>query len=207
MPFNHRTSVTPAITALALLAAAAHASPTLIDFDNLPTSTLVTTQYPGVTFSSSAGENLYIDGGLPVSYPNYICTGASPSTIDCINDVYIDFASPVTNVSIWCVQPNEFGVVATVFAYNGATLLGTQNIIGLAAAPNSFGYGNVFVDLSSFGSLTRVEIRGPGGTGPIDNAAGGVGCAWDDLSYTIPAPGAAALLGLGMFASSKRRRV
>lgn len=184
--------------------AAAHASPTLIDFDNLPTSTQVTTQYPGVTFSSSAGENLYIDGGQPVSYPNYICTGTSPSGIDCTADVYIDFASPVTNVSIWCVQPNEFGVSATCLVYNGSTLLGTQNIIGLGTS-SGFGYGNVFVDLSSFGPMTRLEIRGPGGSGPIDNSAGGVGCAWDDLTYTVPAPGAAALLGLGGLALARRR--
>lgn len=193
--------------AAALAFAVAPASATTIDFDNLPTSTVVTSQYPGVTFSSEPGEILLAVGGTPVSYPHYLCTGTVANGIDCVNDVYIDFASAVSNVSIWAVEANEFGVVGTFYGYNGATLVGTQNLIGLAAAPNTFGYGNQYVDLSALGTITRLEIRGPGGTGPIDDAVGGVGVAWDNLSFeTVPEPRTAALLGLGALAIARARR-
>lgn len=179
---------------------------TVINFDNLATSVLVTNQYAGVTFSSEPGEGLYTSGGTPTSYPHSICTAPINGSIDCVNDVYVDFATPVGGLSIWCIEPNQYGVVATCFLYNGATLLGTQNIIGLAAAPSTFGYGNQFVDLSSFNNVTRLEIRGPGGVGDIDNSEGGVGCAWDDLTYKdVPAPGTLSLLAFGAVFARRRR--
>ena len=137
------------------------ASAVVINFDDLAQSVLVTNQYAGVSFSSESGEGLYTSGGTPTSYPNYICTAPINGPIDCVNDIYIDFSAPVSGLSIWAIEANEFGVVATFFLYNGNTLLGTQNLLGLATAPNTFGYGNQFVDLSAFNNVTRLEIRGP----------------------------------------------
>ena len=202
MYFNRRVGI--AMIAAGLVAGSAPA--TLITFDNLASNTLVTNQYPGVTFSSDPGEGMYTAGGTPVSYPNFLCTAPIGSEIDCINNVYIDFATPVSGLSIWAVEPNQYGTVATFYLYNGATLLGTQNLIGLAAVPASFGYGNLFIDLSAFSNVTRLEIRGPGGSGFIDNSYGGNGIGWDDLSFTEPAPGAAGVLGLGGFVVMTRRR-
>ncbi len=185
---------------------AASAAATVIDFDNLASNVLVTNQYSGVTFSSDPGEGMYTAGGTPVSYPNFLCTAPIGGEIDCVNNVCIDFGSPVSNLSIWAIEPNEYGVVATFFLYNGSTLLGTQNLIGLAAVPASFGYGNQFNDLSAFSNVTRLEIRGPGGSGLIDSSYGGNGIGWDDLSFKVPAPGAGGALGLLGLGVMRRRR-
>lgn len=202
-----RRSLAASAAALTLLAGSASATVTLINFDNLPGGVLVTNQYPGVTFSSDPGEGLYTAGGTPVSSPNYICTAPIAGPIDCINNVYIDFAGPVSGLSIWAIEANEFGVVGTFYLYNGATLLGTQNLIGLSPTNPGFGYGNQFVDLSAFSNVTRLEIRGPGGTGPIDNSYGGVGVAWDDLSFTtVPVPGVISLMAPAGLAAIRRHR-
>lgn len=193
-----------AVTLVMLAASSTHA--TTITFDDLATGIQVTNQYPGVTFSSDPGEGTYTMGGTPVSYPNFLCTAAIGGEPDCINNVYIDFASPVSGLSIWAVEPNEYGTVATFFAYSGNTLLGTQNLTGLAPAPNTYGYGNLFIDLSGFTNVTRLEIRGPGGSGPIDSANGGNGIGWDDLTYVVPAPGACPLLAVSAILVSRRRR-
>lgn len=199
-----RGRVAAALLLLAPLAAAGRAA--VIDFDNLPTGSYVSNQYPGVTFSSEPGELLYVWGGTPVSYPHWICTATVANGPDCVNDVYIDFAAPVSNVSIWACEANEFGVAATFFGYNGATLVGTQNLMGLGTAPNTFGYGNQYVDLSGLGTITRLEIRGPGGSGPIDDSAGGVGVAWDNLAYEqVPEPASGLLLLAAALLAQQRR--
>lgn len=192
--------------ALGVAMVAGSASATVITFDDLATGVLVTNQYPGVTFSSDPGEGLYTAGGTPVSYPHYLCTAPIGGEIDCVNNVYIDFATPVSNLSIWAVEANEYGISATFFVYSGSTLLGTQNLFGLATAPSSFGYGNQFCDLSSFSNVTRLEIRGPGGTGPIDNSYGGNGVAWDNLSFEVPGPSAGGLLAAAGVVALRRRR-
>lgn len=188
------------------LLVASSARATTITFDDLATGVQVTNQYAGVTFSSDPGEGTYTMGGTPVSYPNFLCTAAIGGEPDCINNVYIDFASPVSGLSIWAVEPNEYGTVATFFVYGGNTLLGTQNLTGLAAAPNTYGYGNLFIDLSSFTNVTRLEIRGPGGTGPIDSSNGGNGIGWDNLTYVVPAPSACSLVAAAVLLASRRRR-
>jgi hypothetical protein len=192
--------------AVGVAMAAGSVSATVITFDDLATGVLVTNQYPGVTFSSDPGEGMYTAGGTPVTYPHFLCTAPIGGEIDCNNNVYIDFATPVSNLSIWAVEANEFGVSATFFFYNGATLLGTQNLIGLAAAPATYGYGNQFVDLSAFSNVTRLEIRGPGGTGPIDNSYGGNGVGWDNLSFEVPGPSAGGLLAAAGAVALRRRR-
>lgn len=188
----------------AIACTTAHA--TLINFDNLAGGVQVTNQYPGVTFSSDPGFGTYTMGGTPVSYPYFLCTAPIGSEMDCIQNVFIDFASPVVNVSLWAVEPNEYGTVATFFLYNGASLIATHNLIGLAGAPNTFGYGNLFIDLSSYGAITRLEIRGPGGSGFIDSSAGGNGIGWDDLSYEVPTPTTLAPLALAGLLANRRRR-
>jgi hypothetical protein len=171
-----------------------------IDF-NLPPGTLVTNQYPGVSFSSEPGFGMYVTGG-------FVCTG-NPG-INCQEDVYIDFATPVTIFSILAVEANEFGEVARFFFYNGATLLGSQALIGLGPAPGQFGNGNVLADLSAFTNVTRLEIKGPGGVGQLDHSYGGNGIGWDNLTYetadtAIPEPTTLALLGAGLIAAVRRR--
>ncbi len=204
MSITARSSVVVGCAALAAVGASAGAS--LITFDTLAAGTTLTTQYPDLVFSSDAGQEVGLYSGSAISSPNFACTRSVGSEINCVRSVFIDFAAPASGLSIWAFEPNEFGIVATFFLYNGATLLGTQDLIGLAASPGTFTGGSKFVDLSSFSNVTRMEIRGPGGSAFTDDSYGGNGIGWDNLSYTIPAPGVAGLLTLAGTAALRRRR-
>jgi hypothetical protein len=189
--------------ALATLAlAASHASAGLVDFNGLPAGTILTNQVPGLTFSSEPGQSVVVGGG-------FLCTG-TPG-FNCTNDIYIDFATAVTNLSIDAIEANEFGVVATFYLYSGATLLGTQDLIGLGATPGQFGFGNQTASLTGFAGVTRLEIRGPSGTGQLDSAYGGGGIGWDNLRFdasttSVPEPGTWALVALGLAGAAAARR-
>jgi hypothetical protein len=179
------------------------AGATTIDFNALPSGAL-TNQIPGLTFSSESGASVYV---YFFSSGNILCTGIP--TITCQDDVYIDFATPVSGLSILAVEPNDFGTVATFWLYNGSTLLGTQNLTGLGTSPGNFGSGNILVDLSAFSNVTRLEIRGPAGIGQLDALGNGIG--WDNLTYTasvsnpVPEPSTMLLVGLGLLAVGRRR--
>ena len=168
------------------------ASATLIDFNSLATGTVVTNQFAGLTFASEPGQQIVAGSG-------FVCTGTP--TWNCTQDVYIDFAAGAANISIDAIEPNEFGTVATFFLYSGATLLGTQDLIGLASVSGKFGFGTKTVSLGSFSGVTRLEIRGPGGVGDLDNSYGGSGIGWDNLHYdsspSVPEPGTWSLMLLG----------
>jgi hypothetical protein len=182
------------------LMAVGSASAETITFNSLTNGTVIANQFSGVTFSTEAGQTLVATSG-------FFCTASGG--LNCTNDVYIDFANAVSNISIEAIQPNEFGTVATFLLYNGATLLGSQNLTGLSPVSGAFGSGNVLVDLGAFNNVTRLEIRGPGGVGPLDNSYGGNGIGWDNLSFepatTVPEPNSLLLLAIGGLALLWRR--
>src|SRR5205085_48121 len=83
------------------------------------------------------------------------------------------------------------GVVTRVYVYSRATLLGTQDIIGTAVTPGTFGLGSVAVNLSAFNSVTRIEVVPPTGGVGLDTSYGGDGLVYDNFSFEpAPAPGA-----------------
>ena len=74
---------------------AARSAQTIIDFDDLPHDTVVTTQYAEAAFSSSSGYEIRTkaqDGGT--SPPNFICTAEVGRYLTCYEPVYVDFTPP-----------------------------------------------------------------------------------------------------------------
>jgi hypothetical protein len=188
------------LTALAALTLPAAAQAVVIDFDDLGNGVVVTNQYAGVTFSSDPGAQILTTAqSLGSSLPNFICSGIGGS-INCVNSVFVDFATGVSGLSFLQVGDNTFGDVGDVRVFSGAALLGTVDIF----ADNQFSVANL-VDLSAFSNITRIEIvniSDPGGLG------------FDDFTFTVggsgavpePATWAMMIGGFALVGASMRRR-
>lgn len=180
---------------------AANAAATVLNFDSEASGTIADSFYPGLTFSSEAGLNtavLAYAGPSPHSPGNVLVPwNAQFSVPSAVSDLYVDFNPPVNGLSFLAVAADEFGVVARVNVYTtGNVLLGTDDIIGTAAAPATFGLGSTLVNLGAYSNVTRIEIVPPIGDTLVDYAYGGGGLAYDDFTFeAVPEPGAAVLLG------------
>jgi MYXO-CTERM domain-containing protein len=192
--------------AAAIVAAGGVAAADVINFDDLMMGDVVTTQYAGVTFSTVAGQqnqvHAFSNGGT--SLPNILCTADNAGGINCLYPTYLDFSTAVNGLTFLAVEPNGSGEVASVNIFQSGVFSTNVPIIGLGSG-GGFGAGNVLVDLSAYGNITRIELVGPGGAGLLDEAGNGIG--WDDFSFTpVPTPGSAALLALGGLMAIRRRR-
>jgi hypothetical protein len=130
-------------------------TPTVINFDNLPTGSVITTQYPGVTFSSDAGEVNRTDNfyNLGSSTPNYLCSGPAAGSIDCVHSTFLDFQSPVNGFSFLALGDNAPGIQAQVRVVQKG---GTSTTVGIAVDGN-FQTADL-VDLKSFQNVIRIEM-------------------------------------------------
>ena len=185
-------------TSLALsLFACCDAYADVITFDNLPDSTIVTNQFPGVSFTD--GPVVLAKGvGLepafpPVSDPNVI--GASQ-----IGTITATFTTPVSSVGAFVTG----GESITESIFRGTTMLGSvstggANIVGAGTGLPP----NIFLSISNF-DITSVVFTGSGPTFTLDN-----------FTFTpTPVPGpvvGAGLPGLimacgGLLALARRRR-
>ena len=186
--------------ALVFLAAttAAATGQTVINFDNLNNNDVVTNQYPGVTFSSSAGNQNYAINrpGSAHTAPNILCSGPIGG-LDCIQDTYIDFSTPVNNLTFWAIEANVVGVTAQFNVYENNAFSTTVDL------HSSGGKGNMeFVDLTAFNNVTRVEIVN------ILVAFDEQGIGWDTFRYySVPAPGTLGAIAIGGLLAARRRRI
>jgi hypothetical protein len=189
------------MAAAAATSLATPAQATVVDFDDLSNGDVVTNQYAGlgVTFSSSAGAQVLATAqNLGSSLPNFICSGRG-GQINCVDDVYVDFASAISGLTFLSIGANNVGDVGDVRVFAGAILLGTVDIMadGTPFTPD-------LVDLGAFLGITRIEIVG------VTDAAG---LGFDDFTFNgtngaIPEPGtwAMMLLGFGAVGFAMRRR-
>jgi hypothetical protein len=183
---------------LLAVASAASASAATINFDSVAAGTVITNQFAPATFSSIAGSQILTTAqSLGSSTPNFICSGVG-TQINCVDPVFVAFSSAVTNLRFTAVGDNNVGVNGAVRVFNGATLLGTQNIIGDGVFSTPY-----LVNLTSFGALTRIEITTTDG--------GGLG--YDDFMFDIgggavpePTTWAMMLAGFGAVGGLLRRR-
>jgi hypothetical protein len=149
-------------TTLALsLFACCDAYADVITFDNLPSATFVTNQFPGVSFTGA--EVLTAGVSLnplfpPVSNPNVITDFVSGT-------ITATFTTPVTSVGAFVT--GNTSITETVF--RGATMVGSVSTGGA----NFIGAGtdlppNIFLSISDFG-ITRAVFTDTGSSFTLDN--------------------------------------
>ena len=180
------------------------ASATVIDFDSLGGGVVVTNQYAGVLFSSSAGENIQTTAQVPpylVSPPNFICTGADGGGIDCTHDVNLDFATGVSGLSFKYIGADIIGSTFNVDVFTNNLFASTVVVVNAATL-----YNPTTVDLSAYSNVTRISIN---------SLSDPAGLGFDDFTFTpgangggVPEPAAWALMiaGFGLAGSALRRR-
>jgi hypothetical protein len=147
-------------------------SPIHIDFDALPTGTVVTNQYPDATFSAPSGFSNWtvaVAGGT--SQPNVLMTGPAGGGSDGLEETDVDFRCPMASLTFQGVNIDGAGTVASVNVFQFGVLTATVPVVG-AGDPTT----PVRVDLTSFNNVTRIEIT-------AINDAGGI--AWDDFNFCL----------------------
>lgn len=156
---------------------------TVIDFDSFTGP--VTNQFPGVSFSSSAGATNYShDYSKGHSLPNILCSGLIGSTPNCALPTFIDFSDPIDDLTFWAIGANKAGPSAQFNVFEEGVFSETITLISSGGQWN-----NEFVNLSQFSHITRLEIVN------IPLGEGGIG--WDTFRFTfVPAPASLALLPL-----------
>jgi len=180
-------------------ASVASAAPTVIGFEEFGdvgiSGPSVTTEYPGVVFSST-GSNVNIVSTQPGigDGNNFLCIG-NPG-INCVGETILNFTNPVHGLSFLAVGSDNAGVQAQVDVFVNGAFAATNNITvnGLFHTPN-------LVDLSAFNNVTSIRIY---------NITDGGGLGWDDFTYisAVPEPETYAMLlaGLGLLGFAARRK-
>ena len=165
------------LTAVAVALMPASVSADTIHFDDVPHGTIVTDQYPQATFSSNAvNENTVINTARgPNTLPNILCSGPVGEEPNCIEDTYIDFTVPVNDLTFWAIAANFPGPTATFNVFEDGVFSGSVPLDG--------GAGNVFVDLSEFINVTRLEI-----VDILDDPDLRNGIGWDTFTFTPVSP-------------------
>lgn len=179
------------VTAAIGMGCALPAAATTINFDDLGNGAIVTTQYAGATFSSSFRHDVVTSAQASTygtSVANIICSGID-ATITCVDPVYVDFAAPVSGLSFYAVGDDSSGTVGLASVFAGATLLGSVNIVADGAPFDA----PMFIDLSAFTGITRLEIT------TTDPA----GLGYDDFTFKmggVPEPASWAMMLAGFAA-------
>jgi hypothetical protein len=158
--------------AFLLLAAAGagklEASSIVLDFEGLPDSTILTTQYPGVTFTNAiiltAGISLNEFEFPPYSGVNVASDNTGPMTLTFASTIvsfagYFTYAEPLT-LDAFNATGALVGSATSAFSNNEA----------LSGVPGSS--PNEFIQVTFAGGISSVTITGDpsGGSFTIDNA-------------------------------------
>lgn len=183
-----RTALAALLAMASAITATGRARADTVDFDDMPPMSEVLDHYPAATFSVAGSSRLLTqDWPFPGhSLPNIACTTSTAGFDTCAAPVTIDFTSPVSGLTFVAIEPNGYGVVATIAVYENGVRSADVDLIGLGPAPGSPGPGNALVDLSRFSGVTRIEILPPPGATQLDEGGNGIG--WDDFSFVPDAP-------------------
>jgi uncharacterized repeat protein (TIGR01451 family) len=159
-----------------------------INFDNVPSGTVITNQYPPAIFSTSFGYYTFANGlyYYGSSYPNCLDRGPLSSPGSGYAPLYVDFTTPVNNLRFYLLAVDELrNGIAQLNIYQSGTMTASRSIPGFG---NSF--NPILIDVGDptssggmgYSNVTRVEVV---------NITDYLGIAFDDFSFTIaptPAP-------------------
>lgn len=174
----------------------------VIDFDSLLDGTVVTNQFAGVLFSSTAGNVNFVtnQANYNGTKPNFICSGPSGFGGDCLQDTVLDFTTGVSGLTFQGMGVNDVKAnVAQVDVFVGGVFSSTITVAG-----NGESLDPVLVDLSGFSNVTKIRIY---------SITDSNGIGWDTFSYNdgtsgaVPEPSTFVLMcgGLGMAYLARRR--
>ena len=167
------------------------AAPTLIDFEAVPSGPIGAFYGSlGVTFAHLDGGSLFNAGtgsGISKTATNFFTEPDYPSG-------EASFANLVTRAGFFITtQP---GHTTTVYAYDGATLVGFESF-----STGGGGVGGSFAGIEFSSGFDRIVIDT---IGPINDSF-----AIDDFRFEgepVPEPSTLLLLGAGLLAGARRRR-
>ncbi len=187
------------LAAAIAFSSAAYATSVEVNFDNLQDGDVVTNQYAGVTFSSTPGNVNYVT--MQPDYhstpPNFLCSGPANAGIDCMEETFLKFDSPVNNLNFDAMGVNDVGVVALIDVFTNGVFNSTVQVIG-----NSQGFDPDHIDLSAFSNITEIRLY------DITDSAG---IGWDTFRYDqnqVPEPSTLLMVGtavLGLAGTLKRK--
>jgi hypothetical protein len=101
--------------------------------------------------------------------PNFLCTGALNSGIDCTGDTIIQFAAPVSKLSFDALGVNDTGQVADFDLWGQNGLIATVPEVG-----NASGFNAERQDLTSYKGVTALVIY---------NITDGGGIGWNNFKF------------------------
>jgi hypothetical protein len=166
-PTRRLSTFLPAAALLALAVAGQSANATTIGFEGFPDSTILTTQYSGLTFSNT----IILTSGVSLNefeFPPYAGTNVAS---DNNGPITIDFSTPITSFSAYFTYLDPL----TLDAFNASdTEVATATS---AFSDNDALFGdsgsspNEFIDLSFPGGISSITITGDllGGSFTMDN--------------------------------------
>jgi murein DD-endopeptidase MepM/ murein hydrolase activator NlpD len=187
------------VAGLLLIARSTTAAPVTIDFDTLSDSDIISTQYPGVTFS----HTIALTAGISLNEFEFPPLSGATVASDLDGPIRVDFAQPVSDVS----GHFTYAAPLTARAFNASNvLLGSVSSLfsmneGLSGDIGST--PNELLELA-FDNIAYVIFSGDplGGSFTLDN-----------LSYTpgtvatVPEPGTITFLLLGLLGLTRSRRL